>query len=138
MWDGFWVHSFKRGTLIISCSFDRIYYRDFDLVFKKVTFFNVPDSWRDTDVHGDNLLRLAPEGEFTALDTGITTEGLGIFAIDLHLNIDNSPQPHTFFIVAEHIYLNKCLPEDCNPVPEYKDPIANEPYPCMKNRFIKK
>jgi hypothetical protein len=147
MWDGFWVHSFKRGTLVISCSFDRIYYRQFDLVFKKVIFFNVPERWRDSNVDGDDLLRLASPEEFRRHHPDFDTKGHLIFAIDMHLEIINDiiheingePQreirrawePFTFFIVATHVYLNECTPEDNNPVPEYEDRLHSM---SMKNR----
>ena len=74
MWDGFWVHSFRRRTLVISCSFDKIYYREFDLIFKKVIFFNVPESWRDTAVMGDEMIRVATVDEFHKYHEGFDTK----------------------------------------------------------------
>ncbi|SFC76017.1 hypothetical protein SAMN05421780_109113 [Flexibacter flexilis DSM 6793] len=50
LWDGFWIDSFKRKTLNISASFDRIYYRDIMIVYKGVTFFNLPSQWRDYEL----------------------------------------------------------------------------------------
>jgi hypothetical protein len=44
MWDGLWVHAFKRSNLVISAAFDRSSRRDYDIVFKKVCFFNLPAS----------------------------------------------------------------------------------------------
>ena len=136
MWDGFWVHSFRRRTLIISCSFDKIYYREFDLIFKKVIFFNVPESWRDTSVMGDDMIRVATMAEFHKYHEGFDTKNQFIFAIDLHFRhhgAENSTM-HTFFIVAEHIYLVKCQHGNNNPVPEYVEPFGEEDFPCMKNR----
>jgi hypothetical protein len=40
LWDGFWIDSYKRKTLNISAAFDKIYSRDFMIVYKGVTFFN--------------------------------------------------------------------------------------------------
>jgi hypothetical protein len=135
MWDGFWVQSFKRGTLIISCSFDRSYYRNFDIVFKKVIFFNVPDEWRDTDIEGDDLLRLASAEEFQNHHPGFDPLDRHIIAVDIHFRDENGERiKHTFFILAEHIYLNKCVGPDSKPVVEYKDPFSNELFPCKKNR----
>ncbi len=138
MWDGFWVQSFKRKTLIISCSFDSIYYREFDLIFKKVIFFNVPENWRDTAVIGDEMIRIATVDEFGKYQEGFDTRGLTIFAIDLHFRHHgtDSSKMHTFFIVAEHIYLVKCLPGNNNPAPEYVDSFGDEEFPCMKNRVL--
>jgi hypothetical protein len=137
MWDGFWVHSFKRGTLVISCSFDRIYYRDFDLVFKKVIFFNLPPEWRDTDVPGDELLRIASREEFHKFHPHFDTQERIIFAIDLHFKNSDSFKKQTFFILAEHVFLNKCEAPDNNPVPEYHDPFEAEDFPVFKNRVIR-
>ena len=137
MWDGFWVHSFKRKTLIISCSFDRIYYRNYDLIFKKVIFFNVPDEWRDTNIYGDELIRLANETEFEENHPGFSTQHKPIFAIDIHFGND-IPVKYTFFIVAEHLYLNKCEAPDNNPIPEYTDPFINDGFPCFANRVLSK
>lgn len=137
MWDGFWIHAFKKDTLIISCSFDRIYYRNFDIVFKKVIFFNVPVEWRDTDIYGDNLLRLTSKEEFEKHHPGFDTLDRHIIAIDMYFRTTvGDINKSTFFILAEHIYPNKCVSPDCNPVSEYADPFIAEPFPCRKNRVI--
>ena|GEM_PF-5850728 len=138
MWDGFWVHSFKRNTLVVSCSFDRIYYRDFDLIFKKVTFFNIPGEWRDTNIFGNDLIRLATPEEFHRHHPGFETGAHNIFAIDLYFeNREKNAtwEKETFFILAEHIYLIRCERGN-NPVPEYIDPFVDEVFPCKKNRVI--
>lgn len=138
MWDGFWVHSFKRKTLVISCSFDRIYYRDFDLVFKQVIFFNVPEEWRDTNIHGDELIRLASPEEFCNHHPGFDTGDHLIFAIDIYFYKNDLSEKHTFFVAAIHIYLNECGPGNNNPAPEYDDPFNEEAFPCTKNRVLLK
>ena len=137
MWDGFWIHSFRRKTLILSCSFDRIYYRNYDLIFKQVVFFNLPDQWRDTDVYGDNLLRLASQEEFKQYHPGFDPENHFIFAFDLHINTQNKDNNYIFFVLAKHIYLIQCEPPDNRPVTVYTDSLEYEAFPCMKNRAIK-
>ncbi len=134
LWDGFWVYYFKRGTLIIAGSFNRIYYRDFDIVFKKVSFFNIPAEWRDTDIKGDDLIRLADKDEFAKQFPDFDVQDKFIFAIDIYFR--NVGEEKTFYIVAEHIYLNKCTPEDNSPGSSYVDPFADEPFPCFKNRVV--
>ena len=138
MWDGFWIHKFKRKTLIISCSFDRIYYRNYDLIFKKVTFFNVPDEWRDTQIHGDELIRLAPISEFKQYHPDFNVQDQLIFAVDIFFDNNSTLEKHIFFILAKHIYLKKCDAPDNNPTPEYADPFCNEFFPCRKNRIVPK
>ena len=138
MWDGFWVHYFKRKTLIISCSFDRIYYRNYDLIFKQVIFFNVPDEWRDTNIHGDELIRIATKTEFKQHHPDFNFQDQVIFGLDIYIDNNGSLEKHTFFIIAKHIYLIKCEAPDNNPVPEYADPFCNENYPCKKNRVVPK
>ena len=134
LWDGFWIHSFKTNTLIISCSFDKMYYRSFDLVFKKVTFFNLPDAWRDTNVAGDTFLRLATKEEFMKQQPIVDIGDNQLFAVDLI--IDTKKQ--SFFIAAKHVFLNECTPLNNNPVAEYTDPYKGEKMPVLKNRVIKK
>lgn len=134
MWDGFWVHSFKRKTLIISCSFDRIYYRDFDIIFKQVIFFNVPEQWQDTNIHGDNLIRIATREEFEQAHPGFDIRDRHIFAIDIHFYKNDSLEKHVFFILAKHVYLIRCEASDNNPVPEYSELVKDEVYPSHKNR----
>ena len=138
LWDGFWVHYFKRKTLIISCSFDRIYYRNFDLIFKQVIFFNVPDEWSDTSIHGDELIRLAAKSEFKKHHPDFDLQDEIIFGIDIYIENNRSSEVHTFFIIAKHIYLQKCEVPDNNPTPEYTDPFCNEIFPCKKNRIVLK
>ena len=138
MWDGFWVHYFKRKTLIISCSFDRTYYRNYDLIFKQVIFFNVPDEWRDTNIHGDELIRIATKTEFKQHHPDFNFQDQVIFGLDIYIDNNGSLEKHTFFIIAKHIYLIKCEAPDNNPVPEYADLFCNENYPCKKNRVVPK
>ncbi|MBK6513387.1 MAG: hypothetical protein IPM79_05810 [Polyangiaceae bacterium] len=134
LWDGFWIHSYRRRTLIVSASFDRIYRRDFDLVFKQVTFFNLPVEWRDTNVRGDELLRLASRAELAAAQPQVQAGDRHIFAIDLHYASERETTTYTFFVLAKHVYLNRCEPADHNPVPLYLDPFDDRPFPCFADR----
>ncbi|MEO7048696.1 MAG: hypothetical protein ABI091_25570 [Ferruginibacter sp.] len=134
MWDGFWVHYFKAKTLIISASFDMIYYRDYDLIFKKVIFFNVPERWRDTDISGEELVRLSTEEEFAQHHPGFSTQNHFIFAIDIHFARNNNVTKYTFFIVAKYIYLVKCEGADSKPDAFYTEKYNDEMFPCIKNR----
>lgn len=150
MWNGFWIRSFKRGTLVVYCSHDMIYGIDFELVFKKVIFFNIPARWNDTNVNGDALLRLATKDEFEKAHPGSATNEHLILAIDMHMEIilDELPevdgvvqrkiirewQPYTFYIVAAHVYLNDRNFPNYYEQPKYDDPLYEWPYPGVKNR----
>lgn len=136
MWDSFWVHSFKRKTLVVSCSFDRIYYRDYDIVFKKVIFFNLPTQWRDTNIPGNDLIRIANEEEFLQHHLGFDASGFSIFAIDMYFGNNGTAEKHSFFIIAKHIYLNKCDAANNNPSPNYTDPFAKDIFPSKMNRVL--
>ncbi len=136
MYDGFCIHSFKQKTLIISGSHDSIYMRDIDIVFKKVIFFNVPEKWRDTQITGDEMIRLATIEEFQKQHPGFDTGDYFIFAIDLHFYDVPHAGMHTYFIVAEHIYLNHCEPGNNNPVPEYVEKEESD-FLSMKNKVRK-
>jgi hypothetical protein len=135
MWDGFWVHSFKNGRLEVSCSFDRIYYRDFDIIFREVIFFNLPDEWRDTDIYGEELLRLSNHDEFSRHHPDFDTQQHSIIAIDIHFTPwQKSPVKHTFFVVTTSVELQKCIQYNNSPAAEYKEKFPDEPFPCKKNR----
>jgi hypothetical protein len=133
MWDGLWVHEYKRHNLVIGASFDRIYYRNYDVVFKKVLFFNLPNQWRDTDVESDALIRLATKEEFALQQPNFDVKDKNIFAIDLVFN----NVLHNFYIVAKTVYLFKCEPpNDKYGGTDYVDPFIHEPFPCKKNRVL--
>ena len=134
MWDGFWVHSFKQKTLIVSCSFTNIYYRNFDIVFKDVTFFNLPETWRDTEIEGEDLLRIASNAEFERQQPDLDPKAHLIFAIDIWFRDHFPVQERTYYLVAKHVYLNECHAPDNHPSPLYADPFENEAFPCFKNR----
>lgn len=143
MWDGFWVHQFKRGVLVVSCSFDSIYYREYDIIFKGVVFFNLPHRWKDTAVKTPDFMRLSSKDEFYSCNNVANTDSKIIVAFDLFFQDYSTEkqefeqeQKQTFFVVAEHIYLNKCTDENNNPAPEYQDAFINEKFPCKKNRVM--
>ena len=154
-YDGFWIDSFKRKTLVIYSSHDRIYGADYELVFKNVIFYNIPYQWRDTNVDTDALLRLATPDEFAKHHPGFDAGAHMILALDLHLetNLDyfieiNGEQqrqinrtwdPYTFFIVAKHVYLSD-RDDKYGSSPTYEDQMMDDEYPafCRKNRVVKK
>ena len=139
MWDGLWVHKFKRKNLVIGASFDRCYYRDYDIVFKKVSFFNLPYQWRDTEVNSENLIRLSTKKEFEKQHPDFDILDKNIFAIDIWLtNYARENIMHTFFVIAQTVYIFKQLPPDNNfGGAEYTDPFIGEVFPCKKNRVTK-
>jgi hypothetical protein len=135
MWDGFWIYDFENTTLTISCSFDRIHYRNFDIFFYDVTFFNIPVEWCDTEVPGNRLFRLSNKKEFIAANPNFDPGNKSIFALDLvYTRIDKSQRAFTFYIVAERITAQKCYEGDARPTAYYKDPFKEEIFPCMKNK----
>lgn len=136
MWDGFWISRFKRQELNVSCSFDRSYYRNYDIVFKDVIFFNLPFEWRDTDIYGEDLIRLSNKEEFNQHHSNFDTLDYNIFAIDIYFVKKEVNQKYTFFIVSRRVYLFKCDSPNCYPEVDYTDPFQNETFPCMKNRIL--
>jgi hypothetical protein len=84
------------------------------MIFRGVSFFNLPDEWRDTDIDGDNLLRLSNVEEFQMYHPDFDCGDKHVFAIDIYFGRDEKIK-HTFFIIADHIIIEKCLPGDCRP-----------------------
>ncbi|MCB0852675.1 MAG: hypothetical protein KDD63_10650 [Bacteroidetes bacterium] len=134
MWDGFYIYKFKRSNLLISASQDHIYYRIFDLVFLKVIFFFFFSFWRDTNVVGDDLLRLSDREEFAQHHPNFDPQDRQIFAIDLHYSYQDEYQKHTFFVVAEKVFLFKCEPPNDGPGIDYEDPMGKVGFLCKENR----
>jgi hypothetical protein len=144
MWDGLWVHAYKRNNLVISAALDRSARRDYDIVFKKTIFFNLPASWRDDDIIGDNLIRLASNEEFALQQPDFDTKNLPIFAFDIGWTIGQESRiPYTYYVVAKTLWLFKCEGEDCKyGGAEFIDPWAVNGYPqliagkpCLQNRI---
>lgn len=135
MWDGFWIHELYQQELTISCSFDSIYYRNFDIIFSGVTFFNVPIKWRDTDMQGDDFLRLANKDEFMVQQPNFDTSGLNIFALDIYFNFEKAPDPHTFFIIAKSVKLVNCTGGEASPRAMYDDPYPTDMIYSKRNKM---
>ncbi|MFO0552457.1 MAG: hypothetical protein U0271_28975 [Polyangiaceae bacterium] len=136
LWDGFWIHRYRHKTLVVAGSFDRIYYRNVDVVFKDVSFFNLPAEWRDTWIEGDDLVRLSNPTEFTRAHPDVDVGDRQVFAIDIVFHVPAlfpEPAKHTFFVLAKRLYVNECTPADNHPAPLYEDP-ADDAFPSHANR----
>ena len=136
LWDGYWISRFKRNNLMISGSQDQIYYRNYDIVFKKVIFFNLPEQWRDTNFIGDDFLRLSTKEEFEIYHPKFDIMDRSVFAIDLYYNGFDTFEKHTFFVIAKKVYLFECVHPDGKPIWEYEDPLGKVGYQCKENRAI--
>lgn len=111
MWDGFWIDSFRHKTLIVSCSFDRIYYANFQIIFKQVSFHDLPDSWRDTQVEEEDLLQLSTPEVFGRFYPHVSVGDRFVLVVEL-LHEHNgvlTRRPH--FVLAKHLYLIDCSPK---------------------------
>ena len=134
LWDGFWISSWQDSTLVVSASFNKIYYRNYDLIFTEVSFFNLPQWWRDTWIHGEDLIRLATEQEFKVQQPEFNLDGRAIFAIDIYYG-EEREEKHTFFILAKHTCLIKCDESDEWPIFDYQDPLDDSAdYHSKQNR----
>jgi hypothetical protein len=137
MSDGFWIHEFQNGELTISCSFNRLTYRNFDIRFEGTLFFNLPEDWRLEQVPAEYIFRLSNRTEFERKTTDQSLPPGHIFAFDLiYFPPGESPRIRTFFVVADTVKAAKCAPGDASPARSYRDPFSNEPFPCYKNRVI--
>ena len=135
MLDGFWVRDFQDGELVITCSFDRLAYRDYDIEFAGVIFFNTPSRWDDTNVPTDELLRLSDGAEFAGQQPDFDIGSKHVFALDLVYHPpEKSAVKHTFYIVADSVSVEKCLQGNAAPFAHYDDPFKGEAFPCTKNR----
>lgn len=136
-WNGFKIRMFKRGNLVIGGSQDWTYYHNIDLIFKKVTFFNLPDSWNDTAIPSDNLFRLTTIEEFQSHHPNFTPIDRHIFAIDLCFDYPKGKEyeKHTFFILASNVFFEKHEAGDglCS----YEDSIGENDFLSKENRVIK-
>ena len=135
LWDGYWIHSFKRKTLSIGASFDRSRGRLYDIVFKQVDFFNLPAQWRDTDTFEHDLLRLSTVEEFSRHHADLVPEGSHVFAIDLMYPRGALLCKLTHFVVAPKLYFFRTQPpHDQYGAGGYVDPLASAAQPCLINR----
>ncbi|MEZ4688480.1 MAG: hypothetical protein R3B47_21185 [Bacteroidia bacterium] len=133
-WDGYYIRMFKRNNLMIGGSQDWIYYHNVDLIFKKVTFFNLPPWWRDTAIVGDDLFRLSSPEEFHAHFPEIDTGDRHVFAFDLHYDIHESFTKHSFFVLAANVFFEKLTSGDGKIT--YEDPLGKEGFWSKKNRVF--
>ncbi|MFZ4057458.1 MAG: hypothetical protein ACOYKE_04940 [Ferruginibacter sp.] len=138
MWDGFWIEDFEHNTLTVSCSFDALLYKNFEVVFKEVIFFKLPESWLDTNIPGDALLHPCSTASFNETYPNFDTKGLSIFAIPLKIVLPISKQVmlYTFHVVAASVKAQKCMEGYNRPTKYYNDPFKLEKFPCFKNRVL--
>lgn len=135
MWDGFWIHELYQNELTISCSFNSIYYRNFDIIFDDVVFFNVPINWRDTNMRGNDFLRIASKEEFSHQQPDFDIQDLHVFAIDIYFNFEEAPDPHTFFVVASSVKLIDCNGGEASPIKNYTDPFPDDLIYSKRNKM---
>ncbi len=139
MWDGFWIMDFENGLLTVSCSFDRLLYRNFDIIFTDVTFFNIPVEWSDTSVPTNSLFRESNPIEFLRSQPDFLPGNKIIIALDLIHQPMNKPKiKQTYFIVASSLKAEKCLIGNAAPKAYYKDPFSREIWPCLRNKVMPK
>jgi hypothetical protein len=117
LWNGYKIRMFKRKNLVIGGSQDWIYYHNIDVIFKKVTFFNLPDRWHDTAIQGADLFRSTNLEEFKKHHPNFDTQDRHIFAFDLAFDLNNKYEKHIYYVVAANVFLN--LPENLKDIGEY-------------------
>lgn len=136
LFDGFWINSFDNGVLDISASFNLVYYRDIKIEFTGVTFFNLPESWRDTDIATETLLRLGHQRSFASSfrEIDLTNKSL----IDIYLNMpvaNNEKELYGFSIVCDDVSLASFTAGNGAYDKRYKDPLVGKVnYPIIHNR----
>ena len=131
LWNGYKIRVFKRKNLVISGSQDWIYYHNIDLIFKKVTFFNLPPEWSDTAIVGDDLFRLSTQSEFKKHHPGFDSQDRHIFAIDFHDQFADKPEKDTRFIVAANVFFQTLQDPTGDGIVDYEDKRG---YLCKENR----
>ncbi len=134
LWDGFWIDSYRRKTLNVSASFDRIYYRDIMIVYKGVTFFNLPYEWRDTVV-AQPWMRLADAVIFSNHFPEVNIVDKHV--IEWQLSDGNNNDNNTierFYVVCEKVFVFKCEGKERDFLLTYKEPLRQETY--NTKRFI--
>ena len=126
LWDGFWIDSFKRKVLNVSASFDKIYYRDFMIVYKGVTFFNLPQSWKDTEVRGE-FMYLETASVFAAKFPEENIDNKSIIEWKLS-NIYDPVIMESYYIVCDKVFVFKCTEAESKYSMEYDEPLSNKEY----------
>ncbi|MBR9920486.1 MAG: hypothetical protein GYB31_06575 [Bacteroidetes bacterium] len=135
MWDGYQIRKFKRKNLVIGGSQDWIYYHNVDLIFKQVTFFNLPARWRDTQIVGEDLFRLSDKEEFAQHHPDFVVGDKHVFAIDLHFSYQDIFQKHTYFVVASRVFFERLKDPSGDGLVEYEDPLGEVGFLPKTNRL---
>jgi hypothetical protein len=126
LWDGFWIESFKRKTLNISAAFDKIYSRDFMIVYKGVTFFNLPLWWRDTWIKLP-FMQLTTGEEFLTQFPNENIRNKSIIKWQL-IGFGKENEIENFYIVCDKIFVFKCNGEERKYDMTYEEPLPNKEY----------
>lgn len=134
--DGYQIRMFKRKDLVIGGSFDWTYYHNIDVIFKKVIFFNLPTSWKDTAIEGDDLFRLSNLQEFKIHHPEFDIKDRYIFAFDLFFNFKDRYEKHTYFVVASNVFFDQPEHPSGDGSIYYVDPLVDMGARCKKNRVI--
>ena len=114
MWDGFWIHSFQKNDLILSCSFDRLLYRNYNIIFKDVRFFNLPAEWRDTALEGNTLFYLENSKAFEQEMKFKLEDDEFVFGIQLNYR-QFTHYDYYFHVVAKHVFTEECSKGNAHP-----------------------
>jgi hypothetical protein len=133
LWDGYKIRKFKKRNLVIGGSQDWIYFHNIDVIFKKVTFFNLPAEWSDTSVNGKSLFRLSTAKEFRRHFPDFEVGDKHVFAFDMYFPFDNLPKEHTYFVLASNVFFDRPQPTGDGMV-DYEDPAENAGFMCKENR----
>lgn len=134
--DGFWINDFENGVLDISASFNRIYYRNISIEFTGVTFFNLPESWQDSDVATASFLKLGHQKSFESTFSEIDISNK--LLIDVYLNMpvaNNEKELYGFSIVCDDVAITNFTADNGFYDKRYKDPLVGKmKYPIIQNR----
>ena len=136
LWNGYKIRIFKRKNLVIGGSQDWIYYHNIDVIFKKVTFFNLPESWHDTASEGEDLFRLSDHEEFNKHHPDFDPGDRHVFAFDLFFDQEDTYRKHTFFIVAATVFFERYDDPMGDGIVHYEDPLEEMGWLCKENRVI--
>jgi hypothetical protein len=133
LWDGFWIEDFVGGNLYLSCSFDRLLYKNYDFIFEDVSFYNIPHEWHDT-IYGYSPFREASFAEFLHDFEDEIVEDKMVYALELYFRNypDSTYTQHCFYVVCKRAYALKCLEGNATSNRTLKDPVEN--YLSKENR----
>jgi hypothetical protein len=120
LWDGFWIDDFSKGKLIVSASFDMIYYQDLMIVFEGVTFFNLPHRWRDTEIVFP-VLQFGDVQLFTKEHPDANLSNQLLIALQIYCG--NPTALQSFYVVCSKAQVVKCDESNNSFKMNYKDPM---------------